>query len=186
MSDSPFGHAHKHGDCYATWYARKKAAELIGHFGFVESDEEDLAQTLLLKLLERWPQFNPNQASPGRFISWAIQKGVADLVRDKQQQNEFEPTVPVPVEPFAADEEFGDMSSCRVADPSAQASLRMDVATVLQRLPPELRQVAELLQQHSVAEIVRLTGKSRSAIRYAARQIREAFVQAGFDHPGAD
>ena len=71
MNDSPFGLAHQHGDCYATWYAKKKAAELIGHFKFNESDREDIEQTLLLKLIERWPRFDADRrerakTSPGR------------------------------------------------------------------------------------------------------------------------
>ena len=53
MPSSPFGHPHKKGKCYATWYAKKKARELVGHFGFTSSDQDDIEQSLLLSLMER-------------------------------------------------------------------------------------------------------------------------------------
>ena len=117
---------------------------------------------------------------PGQFVSWAIKKGVADIIRDQQQQIEFEPTVSIP--PDDADDEFGDLPDCSVPDPSHLSALQMDVKSVLERLPPELREVGELLQEHSAAEVEVLTGKSRSAIRHAMSRIRQAFVDEGFEH----
>lgn len=183
MSNSPFKIKHRHGDCYATWYARKKARSLVGHFGFVPSDQDDLFQTLIVKLLERWPQFDPGHIKPGRFISWAIKLGVKDLIRDQRQRQKFEPTESIPVEPAAADETFGDVTGCHAADPSVATSLKLDVATILARLPPDIRHIAELLQSNTLAEIERQTGKSRQSLRSAAQKIRAAFERAGY---GAD
>lgn len=180
MSDSPFDITHRYGTCYTTWYARKQARSLIGHFGFVPSDQDDLFQTLIVKLLERWPQFDPSHIEPGRFVSWAIKLGVKDLIRDQRQRQKFEPAASIPVEPAAADDTFGDVTGCHATDPSVATSLKLDVATILARLPPDIRRIAELLKSNTLAEIERQTGKSRQSLRSAAREIRAAFERAGY------
>ena len=180
MSNSPFGIRHRFGDCYATWYANKKAGNLVGHFGFLPSDQEDLFQSLIEKLLERWPQYDPSHIKPGVFVSWAIKLGVKDLIRQQRQRQKFEPTESIPIDPEEADELLQDEASISSADPTTALVLSLDVATILSRLPADLRQIADLLQSHPPVEIERKTGRSRQSIRLAIRQIREAFVQGGY------
>ena len=83
MSISPFGIKHRGGDCYATWYAQKKAAELAGKYGFAADEDEDLAQDLALHLLRQWPQYDPSKGKPTTFIQNVIDTKVCQLIRDQ-------------------------------------------------------------------------------------------------------
>jgi hypothetical protein len=51
---------------------------------------------------------------------------------------------------------------------------------VIEGLPTKLQSLAVLLGQMPVQDVCRQTGKSRSRVYQMTRQIREAFVRAGF------
>ena len=184
MQHSPFGHAHSHGDCYATWYAKKKSAELVGHYNFNSSDREDIEQSLLFSLMDHWPDYQSDKSSPRAFIAWVIKISIAKIVRNRLQEMKFEPTVPVHVEQLLADQELRE-SRAEIDDETHTINLKLDIHVIKEKLPADLREIAELLQSHSVTEITQLTGKSRQAIRIAIRQIRKVFEEAGFEHVGA-
>lgn len=167
---SPFGHRHDAGPCYATWLAHRKAWRLVGRLGFSAADRDDLEQHLLLKLLERWPRYNPQRGTPQRFITWSLHRCVVDIVRQQLRQRGRKP--------HSLDD--ASVALPPVADPTPAVALRLDVAEVLAKLPPSLRAIAESLQTHSVAEISRELGLSRQAVRRAMGRIRAAFEREGF------
>lgn len=180
MPSSPFGHPHTKGACYATWYAQKKARVLVGHFGFTSSDQEDIQQQLLLSLLERWPKFNPAESSPQEFISWAIGRIVADLIRDQQRRHAAEPTQCQPIDELINDEEASLPASCIESDPVPVIDLALDIEVVLSRLPPAVQETARELRTGNISEVARRLGLSRRTIRDRVRLLREAFVRAGY------
>ncbi len=180
MPSSPFGHPHTKGACYATWYAKKKSKELVGHFGFTSSDRDDIEQQLLLSLLERWPKFNPAECSPQEFISWAIGRAVADLIREQQRRLEAVPTEGLPVEELLNDEEGSLPAGCIQPDPAPAIELSLDVEFVLSRLPPEIQETARELKTGNVCEVARRLGVSRRTVRNRLQVIREAFERAGY------
>lgn len=182
MPPSPFGHSHKHGDCYATWYAKKKAGELAGQCGFSRSDEEDIEQSLLLGLLERWPKFNSDECSPNEFISWAIGRGVADLIRDQQRRREFEPTETQPIEHLLRSEDEAVPANCVEEDHAPHLDLQMDLEEILSDLPPEIEQVGRLLMTGNISQAARQLGISRRTVRDRVQKLREALVAAGYEH----
>lgn len=182
MSDSPFGHSHQHGDCYAAWYAKKKAQELAGQCGFSRSDGDDIEQSLLLGLMERWPKFNPEECSPKEFISWAIGRGVADLIRDQQRRHEFEPTETQPIERLLSDDAVSIPASCVEDDPVPHLDLKIDLETILATLPPEIEQVGRLLMSGNISQAARELGISRRTVRDRVQKLREALQAAGYEH----
>lgn len=180
MPSSPFGHPHTQGACYATWYAEKKARVLVGHFGFTASDQEDIQQLLLLALLERWPKFNSAEISPQEFISWAIGRTVAELIRQQQRRQAAEPTQYQPIDELLNDEEASLPAACIEADPTPAIDLALDIEVVLSRLPPAVQETARELRTGNISEVARRLGLSRRTIRDRVRQLREAFVRAGY------
>ena len=180
MPSSPFGHAHAKGGCYATWYAKKKSKELVGHFGFTSSDQDDIEQQLLLSLLERWPKFNPQECSALEFISWAIGRAVADLIREQQRRQNAEPTQCQPVDELIADDEASLPAACIESDPVPAIDLVLDIEVVLLRLPPQVQETARELKTGNVCEVARRLGLSRRTVRSRLQLIRQAFEQAGY------
>ncbi len=179
MPSSPFGHPHKKGKCYATWYAKKKARELVGHFGFTSSDQDDIEQSLLLSLMERWPKYEASECSPQEFISWAIGKGVAEQVREQQARNRFEPTDGLSLEDLVNDEDELLPASCVQADHAPVIDLSLDIEQVLANLPPDVQETARLLKTENISETARQLGVSRRTIRDRMRIIGQALVRAG-------
>ena len=61
-----------------------------------------------------------------------------------------------------------------------ELQMGIDVRRVLSGLPPSLQKLAFLLSEFSVLDVCAQTGKSRSGVYQMIRQMRAAFVQAGF------
>ena len=180
MPSSPFDHPHRKGRCYATWFAKRKSFELVGHFGFTESDREDNEQQLLVSLMQRWPKFNSAECTPNEFISWAIGVGIRDLVREQQNRNEFLPTECEPLEDLLGDEEELLPASCVHPDHAPAVELSVDLAEVLARLPSEVQYTAQLLVHNNICDVARELGLSRRTIRNRVQVIREALEAAGY------
>jgi hypothetical protein len=76
-----------------------------------------------------------------------------------------------PVDPLGAD---------RKHEIDAGLQMSIDVQRVLRGLPPQLRKLALLLSELPMLEAGAKTGKSRSRVYQMTRQLRDAFVRAGF------
>lgn len=182
MPHSPFGHAHERGDCYATWYAKRKAEKLVEPLELTEFDQDDVEQSLLLGLLERWPKFDPSVCKPKPFITWAIKRAVADQIREQRRRLKFEPTEVEPLEDLLADEEEA-LPADYVSEDLAQVLDRaMDIQETLSKLPPEIQEVGRMLMSHNVVETAQELGLSRRTVRDRMEKLQEALTSAGFAH----
>ena len=66
---------------YARTTIRVKAGQLVRQPGFSRSDLEDVEQELIVHLLSKAQQFDPDRGSLNTFIFRVIDSGVAMLVR---------------------------------------------------------------------------------------------------------
>jgi DNA-directed RNA polymerase specialized sigma24 family protein len=66
----------------------------------------------------------------------------------------------------------------------AGLQLTIDVRRALDGLSPKLQNIALLLSELSVVEACVKLGKSRSGVYQLIRQLRDAFLRAGFQHVG--
>jgi DNA-directed RNA polymerase specialized sigma24 family protein len=57
--------------------------------------------------------------------------------------------------------------------------LKLDVQSVIETLPPRLREIAEGLKTHSVTEIAQQHGMSRRHMHRLVNKIRQHFDEAG-------
>ena len=60
-----------------------------------------------------------------------------------------------------------------------QVELRLDVQEALERLPEDLRPIAERLQHHSIAEVARELGMPRTTLYELIARIRRRFQRLG-------
>lgn len=185
MSDSPFGIKHKCGDCYATWYAQRKAAELAGKYGFAEDEDEDLAQDLTLHLLCQWPQYDSSKGKPTTFIQNVIDTEVCKRIRDQcDPKRDFRRHRSLSDVSDAA--EYGLLDGVRgqpeVSDHDL-VDLQSDLTDITARLPDELRQIAELLKTRCPHAVARELSIPESTVRYRIARLREHFEQAGYGDP---
>jgi len=179
MSDSPFDIKHRYGTCYATWYARRRAKELTGKYGF---DGEDLAQELALHLLCQWPLYDPSKGKPTTFIQNVVDTKVCELIRDRcHPKRDYR--CHRRLSAVGEEAELGLLDGVRgqpeVSD-QERAEIRADCETVLNNLTPELRRIAELLKSKCPNEIARELDISEATVRRRVAELREHFVAAGY------
>ena len=157
---------HARGSDYAGWLARRTAADLVKSRDFNLSDRDDIEQDLIVRLLESWPQFDPAKGSATTFISTVVRNTVSNLIRRRQLElRTFVDSDALPV----------------VEEPSHEhdVDLACDVATVLARLPPEDRDLAERLIDSSVRQIAAEDDATVASVRKRVERLRNVFEAAG-------
>ena len=180
-------------DPYAAGLIRYKARKLVGKAGFTASDREDIEQELTLDLLRRLPKYNPKRAQLNTFIARVVEHRLASLIeaqkagirdyrRCRCSLNEcFEDADGRSVERVDTfDQEDYLLRTGGQSRPSEELSaLAIDVAAVLETLPPELRELCRRLKAETVTEISRDTGVPRGTIYESIKKLREIFKDAG-------
>ena len=180
-------------DPYAVRLIKYKARRLIGQAGFTASDREDIEQELVFDLLRRFPKYNPKRAQLNTFIARVVEHRVATLIEARKAGiRDYRRC------PFSLNDRFEDADGRSVervdtfdqedyllrtgaqSRPSDELSaLAIDVAAVLETLPPELRELCRRLKAESVTEISRDTGVPRGTIYESIKKLREIFEDAG-------
>ena len=180
-------------DPYAAGLIRFKARRLVGQAGFTASDREDIEQELILDLLRRLPKYNPKRAQLNTFIARVVEHRLASLIeaqkagiRDYRRcrcslNERFEDADGRSVERVDTfDQEDYLLRTGAQSRPSEELNrLAIDVATVLETLPPELRELCRRLKAETVTEISRDTGVPRGTIYESIKKLREIFKDVG-------
>lgn len=182
MGHPAFEQRHALSDDYATWLIEQRAGELIGQFGFTESDRKDIEQELILDLLQRWKHFNPRRAKATTFISKVVENGVVALIAHRQAERRDYRRNAGELEPGLAERQAATPRV--VADEQASVDLRLDVATVLSKLTPEQRELCELLKMKSIRSAARHLHMAEGTVRERVLEIRQHFRAAGLDESG--
>ncbi len=168
-----FQQPHEHGGDYASWLIQHKADQLVGRYGFTESDREDIEQELTLALLERWPQYDPARSKPCTFVAKIVDHKVADLVKRQRQERRFRESIDL----SHADR----LTETTCPSHEEEVDLRLDVETVLASLPPNYRELCERLKHESLLAASEHMGVPESTLRFWLTKIRQAFEDAGFE-----
>ena len=179
-------------DPYAAGFIKYKARKLVGKAGFTASDREDIEQELRLDLLRRLPKYNPKRAQLNTFIARVVEHRLASLIEAQKADirdyrrcrcslNEcFEDADGRSVERLETfDQEDYLVRTGAQSRPSEELNrLTIDVAAVLETLPPELRELCRRLKAETVTEISRDTGVPRGTIYESIKKLREIFKNA--------
>ena len=181
-------------DPYAVEIIRFKARQLVGQAGFTASDRDDLEQELILDLLRRLPKYAPSRAKRNTFIARVVEHKISTLIEKQTAHKRDYRRCPCSLnERFEEEEEGRSVERAETLDqedyllrigvePGAAEELRalaLDVAAVVETLPPELGDLCRRLKQETVSEISRDTGVSRATLCESVRRLRKIFEDAG-------
>ncbi len=168
-------------DPYIFKQASCRASLLVASAGFRSDDWEDLKQEMVLDVLRRSPKFDPARGDWQGFVRGVVRNHACVLVmRERRRAPE------ILSQDLMNREDASDADSLDILDKRPSSGvvdalhLSLDVRRVVESLPNQLQSLAVLLGQMPVKEVGKHTGKSRSRVYQMTRQIRDAFLRAGF------
>jgi RNA polymerase sigma-70 factor, ECF subfamily len=168
-------------DPYIFHQASCRASLLVASAGFRSDDWEDLKQEMVLDVLRRSPKFDPARGDWQGFVRGVVRNHAAVLVmRERRRAPE------ILSQDLMNREDTSNADSMDILDKRPRTSvvdalhLSLDVRRVVEGLPRQLQSLAALLGQMPVKDVCRHTGKSRSRVYQMTRQIRKAFIAAGW------
>jgi RNA polymerase sigma factor (sigma-70 family) len=177
---------------FAASYIRRKAREIARQPGFSPTDREDLRQQLCVRVLERLPQFDPNQGCFNAFVKLIVKQFASDCRRHQRAQRRDrrgDASLNILVEgeegPLELAQTIGrrelNARLKREERPAEETiDLAHDLASVLATLPPRLRTIAERLKDLSASQIAIELNVHSSTVYRDMHQLRERFANAGF------
>lgn len=184
-------------DDFALDMVNIKATQLVGKAGFTLDDIDDIKQDMILDLLERLAKYDPSKSNFKLFVTCVIDRKGRNLIRHRQMEmrdhrrevcslnDEINMGISSdPVQRYSLmDQDDPDIRSGKYRRPTEERNhLRIDMAVVLDDLPPELRRAVELLQCMSVTQAAREMGIPRRTFREKHLvQLRELFKTKGLD-----
>ncbi len=157
---------------YAVRIIRYKARQLIGRVGFTKSDHQDLEQKMVFDPLRRLPKFKPERAQRNTFIARVVEHKVATIIETQKAGMRDYRLCPCSLSDRFESEEGGSVERIdtiyqddylqrtgKLSRPiSDLRGLSIDVRSVVEKLPPELRELCKRLQVESATDISRDTG----------------------------
>lgn len=184
---------HELTEGFAQKFIRHKTRQLVGRCGFTPTDREELDQELKLRLLERFPQFDPQKSDWPAFVTTVIERQIATLLESRCRLKRYGDGNAVSLSEETSSEEglateLGDQvtleqsqSLTREFDRSdfEWAELEHDVAVVLDQLPPEERAVCEALQHGNIAQVARRLNIPRTTLQSLVARLRTKFAANG-------
>lgn len=177
---------------YVQTIIRVKARQLCRRPCFSRSDEDQLKQDLILLLLTKLEQFNPELATLNTFIDRVVESGARMAWRAARRQKRgagrnaesLDAAGPACPEQPLRDSVQQDAHSRRTGstsrDPRDEFVDRDAIEHAINRLPEELRPIARLLMEFDPTPLASKLGMSRRQMRVAISTIRQHFVRAGF------
>ena len=181
-------------DPYAVKLIQYKARQLVGNYGFVEADREDIEQDLTLDLLQRLPNFDPSRASARTFISRLVDHGVARLIERRQAQMRDYRRCTSSLNDLIEDSEGEQVERGDLVDQDTylrstgqpamslpdEVALHVDLERFLALLPPELADLyGRLAAGQTMTDISRETGLCRDTLHERRRKLASLAESAG-------
>jgi RNA polymerase sigma-70 factor, ECF subfamily len=182
-------------DGFIIAYVRRKVRELEKRRGFSPQERQDLENELLMAVVERLPKLDITKARRMGFIGMIVDRKLISLLRERQAMRRDAGQVTQSLNVPVADSDGTIVELGEMIDPEreqvlapkmspaseAQIDLAIDLQQIIDRLPAELRDLAEQLKVASLSSIARATGIPRSTLFDRQREIRRIFSQAGLD-----
>ncbi|MBF0628229.1 MAG: hypothetical protein HQL91_08400 [Magnetococcales bacterium] len=175
---------------YAVGTVRHHAKRLAHSPGFLPDDLEDIEQEMMLHIYRQLPLHNPAKASLETFISRLIGNFAITLYRQTTNHGIdnfriISLSEPVQDQDGGMTELIMLLSSDNSLWPQHGAAwnegveYRLDVARILKRLSPSIRNLARLFMMGSVAPVSRRGGVGRQAVYEAISRIRRMLAPEG-------
>lgn len=172
---------------------RRKAQQLVGRSQFTAADRADIEQDLQMLVWRRRRSFDPARGHWNAFVTTVVERGIATLLeaRRRQKREHAQRIVSLNIHVRGEDDEQVELSRQIAAEHKSALTGRRprsdqecvqaahDVGAVLAALPPDLRELAELLKTQTFSEITRNLHVSRSTLMDKVYRLRTIF--AGHD-----
>jgi len=156
-----------------TWrLIRRKARRLLRRPGFRASDRDDLEQQFALAVWSGLERFDPAVGREGALVTTILRRTAASLIRQRLALRRRAVSLPL------CDPEEDDDEAAYLAydDGHEQAvDTRHDVTAMIEKLPPDLRAIADQLKRASVSEAARNLKISRATICRKISELRARF-----------
>ncbi|AMV35216.1 Sigma-70 region 2 [Pirellula sp. SH-Sr6A] len=181
---------------YARTLIRVKARQLVRRPEFTVCEAEDLEQELTLRILLQLDRFDPTRSSINTFFVRVVNSSVAMLIRERgrikrnggegveieslEKMVEKADGSPAPLWTTISDQDAHRRHQSRPLSDSEAMQLRMDIASVLEQLPPDLRSICKQLLAGGHTDTRRDSQLSRRKYQAAMSLIREQFTRSGF------
>jgi len=176
--DTPVLHHPIALSAFARVLIRHKVRRLASRVRAADLTCEDLEQELTLQLLRGLSRFDPDRGHPHAFVTIVLDAAEAMFVRERtigKRRSGPHRSLHGLEQPAV---QYG---------PDEQDDLRLDVAALIQRLPTELRTLAERLSVDSIAQVARDLGIPRSSLQRRIERLRRRAEDAGLhDYLDAD
>lgn len=170
-----------------------KARTYAHHPSLGDYTEEDLEQEMWIKWQLHGSGYNGNRGDLLTFADVMFNNFLKNLIEAQEaEMRDHRLCIASLDDPVDSEDESGTtrhdiyspddyFSSQGGRHPgSGQAvDMRMDIARVLEQLPPKHRALAQLLADQSVTDAAEILGISRETATVWRRRIREAFLKAG-------
>jgi RNA polymerase sigma-70 factor (ECF subfamily) len=169
-------------DPYILQQASCRASLLVASAGFRSDDWDDLRQEMILDCLRRSPKYDPSRGDWQGFVRGVVRNHAAVLVTRRRRRFRREVLAEdlSPEEMKSGDDPLDFLANVAEHEFAAALQMSIDVERVMTGLPLQLKALALLLSKFSVIEVCAKTGKSRSRVYQMTRQLRDAFIRAGF------
>lgn len=175
---------------YAEKLIRNKARRLVGHAGFVCSDQADIEQELRLDLLRRLSNFDPGKATLNTFADRVVRHKVASIIEAKKarlrdyrrQQCSLNDPLKTPDGKRAERGDTVDQNeACRRTGRSSRSTedLANDLSAAVSNLPPDLRDLCHRLMNQNLTEAAQDAGIPRGTLYESVETLRRRFEKAG-------
>lgn len=176
---------------YAQIVIRQKARQLCRRSGFSRSDEEDLAQELTLRLLQKEHLYDPARgATLETFADRVISSAVKMILRDRRRLKRAASITALSLDSTAVLDDGKPALLCQIVSDADRARITLserhtddsaDILALLNSLPAPLADLARRLTQGSVASAARELRVSRHQVYALIAQLRQHCEQAGLD-----
>ncbi|MGB7323964.1 MAG: sigma-70 family RNA polymerase sigma factor [Rubripirellula sp.] len=180
-------------DPFTRRLAKWKATQLVGKYGFSDTDRDDIEQDIYVHVLQRWSSYDPAEGHHHKFITAVIERFMANFVRDRQAIKRCDSAVGSLQSPMAEpgeDLSVGQAVSNNGLDgrlgrrrrgSDELAGMRIDMDALLKEFPAQWQEVLELRKSLTVTEISERLNIPRTTINAWIRKVRERFAEVGLD-----
>jgi RNA polymerase sigma factor (sigma-70 family) len=170
---------------YATQLIRSKAGQLVGKAGITRADCDDIEQELALDLWLRLKNFDPAKSSHRTFITRVVEHRVATLLKKRSAAcRDWRLCRHSLDDP---DWQGGEALKTRIEehpDPKAKTrqaiEFELDLKAALETLPPDLRELWNLLLDSNLMRVAKTTRIPRTALYEQVKRLHDALHEVGF------
>ena len=175
-------------EVYAMPYVRESLVCMIDNcvrkYPVLSGHEDDIRQEVLVHLWTQIRRYDPNRSSLQTYCRMAIRSGLNKARRDFFSETGLTLAYAAPIHEFGASDETACISQSdetslakHSVDDVENAMLAQDINTVIEALPPHIREAALMIKSgDSLRHVAKKLGISYSTFQYAyLRHIRAAF-----------